>query len=151
MPLNSGIEPITAEADLLGSSPRPGTGAAPDASLATASVAESYTWSDVRDTLLKWLGNPLMLEDDGIDPPTKELITSAIDFSLGFAGIPAPTSVAPTPDGGISFEWRRADDLEIAEIVQVDMAEHTVISGGSVRLHEILRRTSGGYWEQVEH
>lgn len=150
MPPDTGTESITAEADLLGNLPRLSTGAAPDTSLATAPVVDSYSWSEVRDTLLKWLGNPLMLEDNGIDAPTKELLKSAIDFSRYFAGIPAPTSVAPTPDGGISFEWRQADDLEIAEIVQVGMAEHTVISGGSVRLHEVLRRILDGRWEQVE-
>lgn len=150
MALNSGTEPMTAEADLLGNLTRRSTEAAPDNLLAITPVADSYTWSDIRDTLLKWLSDPLMLEDDGIDAPTKHLIKSAIDFAHDFRNVAPPTSVGPTPEGGISFEWRRASDIQIVEIVNVGKAERTVISGGTVLLSEELERTPPSRWEQVE-
>lgn len=151
----SGTEPITNRTDLRGTSQRRGTTAASDASLATTSFADSYGWSDVCDTLLKWLADPLDLEDDGIDAPTEELIESALAFSSFFGlrennPVPAPTSVAPTPDGGISFEWRMGADLEIAEIVEVGKAEYTIIRGATVALDELLCCTLDGQWIRVE-
>lgn len=150
MAQSSGTEPMTTETNVLGHSTRQSTRAAADVGLATTPVADSYTWSDIRDTLLKWLGDPLMLEDDGIDAPTRDLIKSAIDFAQDYGGVAPPTSVGPTPEGGISFEWRRASDIQIVEIVSVGKAERTVISGGTVLLSEVLERTPPSRWEQVE-
>lgn len=152
MALNSGTEPMTAEATLCGVWQPRITAAAPNDSLATAAVKG---WSDVCDTLLKWRANPLVLEDDGIDAPTRELIESALGFMSYFGlrekdPIPAPTSVAPTPDGGISFEWRSGADLEIAEIVEVGKAEYTGIRGRTVCFDVPLCQTIDGRWVAVE-
>ena len=148
MALNSGTEPMTAEATLCGVWQPRITAAAPNDSLATAAVKG---WSDVCDTLLKWRANPLVLEDDGIDAPSSELIESALAFSSFFGlrekdPIPAPTSVGPTPEGGISFEWRRGADLEIAEIAEVGKAEYTGIQGDAVGFNVLLRQTLDGQW-----
>ena len=108
-----------------------------------------YTWKEVDALLHKWLGDPEQLADDGIDAPTRGLIASAIQFHREFQPFP-PTSIGPTPEGGISFEWRRGDLVEIAEIVRPGEAEHTRIRGRHILLDELLKRNDDGAWLPVE-
>lgn len=66
---------------------------------------ERERWGAVIETLSRWRENADDLRDDGIVPPTPQLIDRACDFASAYReDRPAPTHVAPTGDGGIVFE-----------------------------------------------
>lgn len=112
-----------------------------------------YTWPEVDALLKKWLADPSQLEDDGVDAPTPELLRSAWHYAM-FCSLQRdstpPTAICPTPDGGISFEWRDGDNLEIIEIVRPGVAEFTFISGREVVKDEILMCDYWGKWRGVQ-
>ena len=66
---------------------------------------EKERWGAVIETLSRWRENADDLRDDGIVPPTPQLIDYACDFASACREDgPAPTHVAPAGDGGIVFE-----------------------------------------------
>lgn len=78
-------------------------------------AANRSAWQHVIDhTLIEWGRNPGGLEDDGLDPPSADMIQRAIDFAqvVQQAGYPPPTSVVPDPNGGIVFERTIGDTTE---------------------------------------
>jgi len=64
-------------------------------------------WQSLIDhTLIEWGWNPSQLEDDAVEPPSREIIRLAIDLAQGLRdrGLPTPDRVVPDPNGGIVFE-----------------------------------------------
>jgi len=71
---------------------------------------------DIRDAwqklidykLIEWGWNTAQFEDEGIEPPTRDIVQRAIALAeaLRDAGLAAPDSVVPDPNGGIVFEYR---------------------------------------------
>jgi hypothetical protein len=73
-------------------------------------------WQQVIDRqLIEWGRNPDQLEDEGVEPPAKEIIQGAILLARAFRdnGYPPPDSVVPDPNGGIVFERREQDVAEV--------------------------------------
>lgn len=119
-------------------------GAAPDDSLASSeSQQHERKWLSVIDQLLGWLTNPEAVEDPELEPLSRDLVQSALDFAYDaqHAGLLPPSAFGPSVDGGISFE-RRFDDtsLEHLEIVEIGLAEVTVIRSGQVLANYWLER-----------
>ena len=76
------------------------------ARLANNLEQERQEWQAVLDHwLLKWAQDPSVLEDDGIVPPSGEIIQLACQVAgeLRDAGVPGPQGVSATGDGGIVF------------------------------------------------
>lgn len=82
----------------------------------TAQVGKQ--WSPVIDTLRAWRESPEELGDDFVEAPSHETLELALQIaeSLSEKGLSPPLRVVPTVDGGIAFEHRIGDDLEIVEI-----------------------------------
>ena len=67
---------------------------------------ERQRWQAVLDDwLLQWAQEPSVLEDDGIVPPTEEIIQLACQLAkkLRDAGVSGPHGISATGDGGIVF------------------------------------------------
>ncbi|MCL4741218.1 MAG: hypothetical protein KJZ54_03355 [Phycisphaerales bacterium] len=116
---------------------------APDDALITGGAsAQRNRWTEVQDRLLSWKRDPGSVLYDGFDRLDPRRVDSAIDLTVDFEaeGWPAPTGCAPTPDGGISFEWRSGPILREIEIVDEGRAEYVVIRGSRVVSAETIVR-----------
>lgn len=115
------------------------TGAASDEGLATPPPhVDADGWRKViNEPLIDWARNPDQLEDEGILPPSKDVIQLALNFAMYWRdkGSPAPDYVIPDGDGGIVFKRTAGDVTETIEIG----AEGTVEIIG-FRGHKIIKR-----------
>jgi len=89
-----------------------------------ADYSEAEKWQSVIDHhLIEWGWHPEAIEDDGIEPPTRDTISTAIRLAeqLRDGGVPAPNMVTPDPNGGVVF-GRREVFLEAgaSEVVQIE-------------------------------
>ena len=75
-------------------------------------------WRPHLEILHSWCLSPTQLADDEVEPPTPEVIALAIGVveSMIAHDEPAPTHTVPTVDGGIAFERRTGDTLQVIEI-----------------------------------
>lgn len=97
-------------------------------------------WQRVIDhKLIEWGGNPEKLEDEGVNPPTRETISRAIRLAEAYRdeSYAPPDSVVPDPDGGIVFERRDRDVSEVLHVWEDGTVEYQLFQG--VRL--VVRRT----------
>lgn len=88
-------------------------------------------WQDVIDQLLDYLSNPGQLADDGIDPPTQEIIRLAITLAdrLKNSGVAAPDRVVSDGDGGFVFERRVNDLTHLIHVWDDETIENQVFHG----------------------
>ncbi|HEX7377956.1 MAG TPA: hypothetical protein VF278_12625 [Pirellulales bacterium] len=95
----------------------------------------------VDDVLIEWGRNPETVEDDGIDAPTTIAIAGAtgVVSRLRGAGMPVPTNVAPTGDGGIAFQYELTDTFLTIEIDLEGAVELRVYRDGDVIRHNLGR------------
>ena len=73
-------------------------------------------WQRVIDhKLIEWGWNTREFDEEGVEPPSREIVRLAIDLAERFrdAGFPAPDSVVPDPNGGIVFERRENGLTEV--------------------------------------
>lgn len=87
------------------------TNAASDAELTSAVCPERRLWDHVIDNqLVEWGQDPEALADDGLIPPSEEIVRQAcrLAMQLRDEGVPGPLRVVPDGEGGICFE-RRAE------------------------------------------
>jgi hypothetical protein len=73
-------------------------------------------WQEIIDRkLIEWGRDPARLEDEGVEPPTKETLQRAIHLAEAFRdeGLPNPNSVVADPNGGIVFERRERNMSEV--------------------------------------
>ena len=98
------------------------TGAADEQSLASTALrrdTERGLWQDIIDgKLVEWGRDPSQLDDEGIDSPTPQTIKRASQIALFMRdqGMPAPSRIVPTGDGGIVFERQQGVVFETIEI-----------------------------------
>lgn len=121
------------------------TDAAQDALLASSdSERRRSAWNRIIDQMLEWISNPELLGYPEIDPISRDLIHSAINYAIvardALQPPIEPSAVGPTSDGGIAFEWRSGDLLRIIEIVDIGRGEVTEIRGGSVVSNYMIER-----------
>ena len=89
---------------------------------------ERQRWQYVIDHyLLKWAKNPTELEDEGIIPPSEEVIQRSCQVAgeLREAGLPGPDRVAATGDGGIVFVRQTGPLLSSLEVAADGSVEVT--------------------------
>jgi hypothetical protein len=65
----------------------------------------------INEYLVEWGRDPSQLEDEGVTPPSLEIITlaSKIAMELRDRCCPPPLRVVPDGEGGIAFEQRSGD------------------------------------------
>ena len=73
-------------------------------------------WIDYR--LIEWGSNPSQFADEGVEPLSSETIGRAIELARTYQsqGIPAPDSIVPDANGGIVFERREQDIVEVLHV-----------------------------------
>jgi len=105
-------------------------------------------WRDAIDCMLRWSNSPEIFSP--IDQPDSAVLESAIDLAFDLwdpeeKHAPemrwvAPTSIVPSGDGRIAFEWNAGNETIIIEITGEGSANATVFLGGKVVDHGPLRR-----------
>lgn len=122
-------------------SPFTKTSAAPQTSLASPdSGASAELWCNAVERMLAWRSHPERFEPD--DAPTIEVLDTAIDYAedeRGRSG-PAPTSIVPSGDGRVAFEWCDRGSTMIVEFVGRGRARYTIIDAGKVVKKGVLVR-----------
>jgi len=97
-------------------------------------------WQELIDhKLIEWGCDPGQFDDEGVEPPSGEIISLAIGLceQSKAQGLPTPDSVVPDPNGGIVFERREGDVSEIFHVWDDRTIEYQRLDG--TRLDE--RRT----------
>jgi len=72
-------------------------------------------WQLVIDqTLLRWLENPSLLNDVGVEPPSGAILRLAIDYAEKFRNdcLLPPEKIVPDANGGIVFKRREGEITE---------------------------------------
>lgn len=91
-----------------------------DDTLATPRVhSKSEGWRTViNESLLEWIRDPSQLIDDGVTPPSKDVLRLALHLAMTWRkkGIAAPHRVVLDGDGGIVFKRMAGDITETIEI-----------------------------------
>lgn len=111
------------------------TRAQSDAPISSGTIADTQTWDRVIDyQLIEWGRNPRALEDDGIEAPTGEVILRARELAqiLKNAGVAAPDTVVPDPNGGIVFERRAGDLIETFHVWDDGTVEYCRFNGAQL-------------------
>ena len=73
-------------------------------------------WQRLMDyQLIEWGLNPTQIEDEGVEPPSLETIGRAYQLAKSYQarGYPPPDSVVPDGNGGIAFERREREVVEV--------------------------------------
>ncbi len=81
-------------------------------------------WETCISILDNWARDRDQLREDGLDPPSKEVLDKALIIARAMRDYdsPHPTRIVPDGDGGISFE-RTTDDLLITYGIAEDGSE----------------------------
>lgn len=85
-----------------------------------ASVKNGEMWASIDSQLSEWLNDPSQIVDSDALPPPRDLIRAARAWivALQWRQWPAPETVVPNGDGGLSFEFYTGDvyrDLEFCK------------------------------------
>lgn len=89
-------------------------------------------WQALIDNrLIEWALDPSQLDDEGVEPPTRLAIRQAVTLArkLRDAGLQAPDSLVPTPDGGIVFACREEGSSEEWQIWDDGTVEYLRFQG----------------------
>lgn len=89
-------------------------------------------WQELIDhKLIEWGRDPGQFDDEGVEPPSGEIIRLAIQLAEGFkaAGFPPPDSLVPDPNGGIVFERRESDLSEVYHVWEDGTVEYQCFHG----------------------
>lgn len=89
-------------------------------------------WNEAIESMLDWRSDPTQFAPE--DQPDFAILDTAIDYAMDSIPkkVPAPSSVAPSGSGRVSFEWHAGNDAVIFEIVRRGEAEYTRFAGGNV-------------------
>ncbi len=94
--------------------------------------AHRDAWQRLIDyRLIEWGWDTEQLEDEGIEPPTRDTIQLAIALAekLRDAALAAPNSVVPDANGGIVFELRKNDVIEVFHVWDDGATEYQCFHG----------------------
>lgn len=122
-------------------SPFSRTHATPQTALATpAAQDDAALWDDACERMLAWRMNTDQFEPD--DAPEIDILDTAIDFAVDerTRGGPVPTSIVPSGDGRVAFEWRYRGSTMVVEFVARGRARYTSFISGKVVAKGVLVR-----------
>ena len=115
------------------------THAAPPATSALDSQIRQrwrQAWEDLIDRkLIEWGRDPDQLADDGVEPPSREVVRLAIAFAKQNQNCQPPQRVVPDANGGIVFERRESDIVEVIHIWDDRQIEYQLFRG-----HDLVER-----------
>lgn len=106
-----------------------------DSRTAPSSLEFHSRWQDLIDhKLLEWLRDSSQLDDDDIEQPGGMILRLSIDLAeqLRDKGLPAPDRIVPDPNGGIVFERRRNELLELIHIWEDGTTEYQQFRGANL-------------------
>jgi len=106
------------------------------------SSAAQVAWLQVIDgQLADWAKDPHRLEDDGVEPPSGEIVRVAIVIAIELrdADFPAPSRVAATGDGGIVFARQEGPLLSTIEVAADGTVELVVLKDARLLSRRRLR------------
>jgi hypothetical protein len=98
-------------------------------------------WEDViHGRLAEWNRDPVVLDDEGVEPPSREIIGRAIRLAhyLSSRHVPAPQRIVPDGNGGIVFEWFQDSTTESIEISDEGTLEYLRFVGDRLAASEPL-------------
>ena len=78
-----------------------------------------HVWQQlINRTLLRWLENPTLVEDEYIAAPSRQIIRLALDLAerCRDSGIDAPDRIVPDPNGGFVFERMEDSRSEVLHV-----------------------------------
>ena len=95
-------------------------------------------WERVIDTLIDWARDPSVIEDEGIDPATRETIGDALQLAyvLQKGHAHPPTRVVPSPNAEIVFELEIGDIFESITVSEPGSREYRLFEGSRLIRHE---------------
>jgi len=101
-----------------------------------------HQWRTLQDELLRWRVLDSAEFERGRQP-SFEVIDGAIDFAIDCidAGVQPPTAVAPSADGGVSFEWRKGSQVSHVEVLQRGRIEVLHLEGDRVLGSQVMVRS----------
>ena len=98
-------------------------------------------WKDIIDhQLIEWGRDPEQLADDGVAAPSREVVRLAIAFAKQMQNqdFQPAQRVVPDANGGIVFERRESDVVEVIHIWDDGMTEYQLFRGlDLVERHEL--------------
>lgn len=106
----------------------------------TGEVGEGGWQSIIDHQLVEWGRDPSALADDGVTPPSQEIIGLACELAKAceLAGYLPPTRVVPDGGGGIAFEQQDARSY-VAFLIHADgKVEFVHFKDGSLRVRRRL-------------
>ena len=88
-------------------------------------------WQTLIDRMIDWGWNQGEFEDEGIEPPNREVVRLAILLAQRFKEerFRPPDSVVPDPNGGIVFELRENGDCEVWHVWDDGVIEYQRFQG----------------------
>lgn len=88
-------------------------------------------WQRVLDMFSDWQHNPQQFDDEGVEPPTSNVIGEAIRCAQSFknSGKPEPTTVVVDPNGGIVMERKERHFSEVLHIWDDGTSEYQRFHG----------------------
>lgn len=89
-------------------------------------------WQRVIDyTLIEWGSDASRFDDEGVEPPSRQIVQLAINLATSFRdkGVPAPDCVVPDPNGGIVFERRENGLSEVYHVWDDGTVEYQRFQG----------------------
>ncbi len=88
----------------------------------------------INEPLIDWGRDPSQLEDEGIDPPSRAIVTLALQFAMFLRdqNVAPPDRAIPNGDGGIVFKRTMGDILEIIEVAKDASIEIVAFHGSEI-------------------
>ncbi len=102
-------------------------------------TAGEVWWSIVESTLLRWKQDPSLLDEEGMENPSRDTIDRAILLASNLLTTRQrpPTNIVSNANGGIVFERHQGATYESIEIDEGKEPEHCFIHSGKM----VFRKT----------
>jgi hypothetical protein len=100
---------------------------------------DRLAWQHIIDRqLIEWVVNPGQLEDDELEPPSREIVALASRFLLFMRdqGMPPPHRVVPDGEGGVIFERKQSPVFETFEISREGSIEYLLFVNSQLKTRE---------------
>jgi len=101
---------------------------------------DTALWEHAREKLLSWRSNADQFEPE--DAPDIAVLDTATDFTVDEQnrGGPAPSSIVPSGNGRVAFEWSSRGETMIVEFISRGHARYTSFVNNKVVEKGLLAR-----------